>query len=131
MSILFSIFMVQAFASSFSGTDITICRYELPLRVEREVVSIDKGSKEICTIHLDKIKNIYSEKKKVDVVMNYTYKLLDCNIDEKLASFRFVKKIKKDSYAPTAVLSTTISKVSKKFCDEYPPNSIIINHRKR
>lgn len=123
--------MFPALASTISGTDITVCQYELPLKIERKLVTIDKESKEICIIHLDKIKNIFSEKKKVNVAINYSYKMPDCNFDTKFTSFRLVKKTKMVPYAKIVTVSAEITKVSEKFCDEYPPNSIVINHPKR
>lgn len=125
---VFSICGYIAHASMVGDTNITVCRYQLPLRIERRIITVDKKSIEQCEIYLDKIENVYNSKnKKINIKSTFSYKTPDCNIETKFDSFSLVNQTKTIDIDREISLGITITKIDKKYCDQFPPNSLIIN----
>lgn len=126
---MFSMCSCVTLASMVGGRDITVCRYELPLRIERRMITVDDKPEQQCEIYLDKIVNHYDyKKKKLNVKRIFSYKTPDCNIETKFDSFRLVNQTKEIGIDIAISLGIKITKISKKYCDQFPPNSLIINY---
>lgn len=126
--VVFSMCGFVASASMLIGKDITVCRYDLPLRIERRTITVEEKPNEQCEVYLDKIVNFYdSKKKKINLKRIFSYKTPDCNIETKLDSFRLVNQRKIIGIDNEISTGITITKIDKKYCDQFPPNSLIIN----
>lgn len=119
---------IASMADLVRGDDVTICNYQSPLKVVRRTIMVEKKPKEQCQIYLDKIENIFDSKKdKITITRKFSYKTPDCNIDTSFDSFRLVNNTKSIGLDKKISIGLTITKIDKKYCDQFPPNSLIIN----
>lgn len=111
------------------ANDITVCKYQLPFRIERRMVTIETVRQEQCEVYLDKIENVYDLKKnRISEKRIFSYKTPDCKIETKFDSFRLIKKSKSIGLEMQVTVGLKITKMNKKYCDQFPPNSLIINY---
>jgi hypothetical protein len=131
--LLFVIIFCGLRSWSFSGeaADVTVCNYDLPLKVEKRTIVIKKKDYLQCELFLEKIENFFEKKaKNFEKIKNIelpTYKTIDCRFNTKHSSFRISTKYKVDFNDKYQSDGFEISKVDKVFCSKFPKNSLIFN----